>query len=104
MKIFMFDERETTLKSALESALAETDDYVFVRLNPHLHSSMDNIITIDFICFGKSVNPSLQTRPFANTQDMLETLISRKVPSLAQLARCRLPNNLHLPKHVIDRL
>lgn len=105
MKIIVFDERESTLKHALQSALVERDDYVFVRLNPQLASPMDSFLSIDFICFGKSAAPSLRNRRLATTNEMLETFISRKVPSLAQLARRNLPKYLpKLPNHVIQKL
>jgi hypothetical protein len=104
MKTFVFDERESTLKNALRSAIGEQDDYVFIRLNPHLSSRMDQLLKINFICFGKTAAPSLKNRPLATTQDMLETLISGNVPSLVQLARLKLPNQLPLPDHVIKKL
>ena len=104
-KIIVFDERDETLKHALCSALNErNDDYVFVRLNPHLASSIDKLLTIDFIWFGKSINLSLHNRSLATSKEMLEGLILNRVPSLAQLAKQNLPNNLPLPNHVVKKL
>lgn len=75
MKIIVFDEREETLK---HSALNEQEDYVFIRLNPHLSSHMDTLLTIDFICFGKTATQSLQKRPLATSKEMLDDLIMKR--------------------------
>lgn len=104
MKIIVFDERASTLKHALQSALTECDNYVFVRLNPHISSENDRVLSIDFICFGESSAPSLKHKPLATTYEELQNLISGNVPSLTQLARQRLPKYLTIPPHVINRL
>lgn len=104
MKIIVFDERTATLKHALQSALAERDNYVFVRLNPHISSETDRCLSIDFICFGKSSAPSLKHKLLATTFEELQNLISGNIPSLVQLASQKLPKYLNIPSHVINRL
>lgn len=107
VQVLVFDERIESIRSALYTALHTDKKYVFVRINSDRHSVLDRDLTIDFVCFGKSVVDALASRQHVTTTaDLYEVLARRAgiVPPLMFLARNRVPLPHNLPKHVARKL